>query len=113
MFAKGFRAATVVLLLGLLWAGCWAILPAAAQDGAGDPAAGALSGQRRRGELRSPGQIPRDAAGASEPIRPYTPLPHTPIARVTKGPAALPNDAGQESRRLRHQPLHAPSDFDQ
>ena len=98
MFANGFRAATVALLLGLIWVGCWAILPAAAQDGAGDPAAGAYQANGGGANWRPPGQIPRDAAGASDPIRPYTPLPHTPIARVTKGPGTLPNDAGQEWR---------------
>ena len=35
---------------------------------------------------------------SNDPIRPLTPLARTPIARVTKGAGALPNDAGQEWR---------------
>jgi hypothetical protein len=42
--------------------------------------------------------VAKEGAATSEPIKPLTPLSRTPVARVTKGPGTLPNDAGQEWR---------------
>ncbi len=96
MVAQRFVASISVVLFGLLLVAV-VTTPAAAQTGA--PDSGAV--QPTSGTTpnwRPPGQIPRDATAAGEPIKPLTPLSQGPIARVTKGPGTLPNDAGQEWR---------------
>jgi hypothetical protein len=102
MVAKWFAASIVVLVLAIM------VRPVAAQNApASSPPAAPAAGQAQPSGVqqvsgtsptwRAPGQIPRDSAGSSEPIKPLTPLtPHGPIAHVTKGPGTLPNDAGQE-----------------
>ena len=99
MFAKWFAAGTLVL---------WAFVarPVAAQYQADPPSDGAPAAPGQSFATpasggsspawRPPAQMPHDAAGNSEPIRPLTPLGHGPIAHVSKGPGTLPNDAGQE-----------------
>ena len=79
MFAKWFAAGTLVLVLGLSRPG--RPRPNIRTD---PPADGARPRQanrfRRRPRAanspawRPPAQMPRDAAGSSEPIRPLTPL---------------------------------------
>ncbi len=105
MIPKWFAAGTLMLVLG-----AFAPRNAAAQyqtsaDPPGDGAAAApgqsfppQASSANSPAWRAPAQMPRDAAGASEPIRPLTALSHGPIAHVSKGPGTLPNDAGQEWR---------------
>ena len=99
---SGSPAGALMLLLG-----AFAPRPVAAQYQTDPPADGAsAAGQTFPPQAstanspawRPPAQMPRDAAGSSEPIRPLTALSHGPIAHVSKGPGTLPNDAGQEWR---------------